>query len=303
MNLEIVNFLDKAGLQNAIRQPLAGDASHRRYERIVHKNQQYMLMVAPPEKEDVRPFIKVDKILREAGLNAPEILAEDVTAGLLLLEDFGDNLYSKTLREGAADEQQIYDYAVNVLPELPKRTDIAEYSAQKLLDETALLTDWLLTDASRDEYLEIWQEILAELDNSQQILVLRDYHADNLIWLPQRKDLQKVGLLDFQDAVMGHPAYDLVSLLEDARRDVSPAVVQKILQNKSKNFLKDYYILGAQRNCKIIGIFHRLKKRDGKDNYLKFLPRVWAHLHRDLEHPVLAPMKKWIEKNVADGGR
>ncbi len=295
----IVNFLAQNKLENAAREPLAGDASNRRYERIRAGDETYMLMVAPPDKEDVKPFINVDQILRSFGLNAPKIHDNDVENGLLLLEDFGDDLYSKVLQINPTIEKELYRAAIEVLENLPDDCDVPEYSTQKLLDEAALFADWFATGADREEYLDIWRGILAKLDNSEKVIVLRDYHADNLVWLPEREGLRKVGLLDFQDALFGHRAYDYVSLLEDARRDVSPEIVCGILEGKSEGFMRDYYILGAQRNCKIIGIFNRLKKRDGKDGYLKFLPRVWNHLRGDLEHPALAPMKVWIEKNVS----
>lgn len=291
-------FLNRNNLQSAEIKPLQGDASHRRYERIIAADKSYMLMIAPPAKEDVKPFIRVDEILRKCGLNAPKIVDRDVENGYLLLEDFGDDSYSKVLRQSPSSELELYRYAIEVLGQLPSEADIPPYSTAKLLEEASLLTDWQLTDANREEYLAIWTEILAKLDNGKKVLVMRDYHADNLMWMPQRENLQKVGLLDFQDALLGHPAYDYVSLLEDARRDVSKETVHELLKDKDENFIRDYFILGAQRNCKIIGIFHRLNKRDGKPNYLNFLPRVWAHLYGDLEHPALVKMKDWIGRNV-----
>ena len=214
------------------------------------------------------------------------------------MEDFGDDLFSVVLRENRADESQLYKEAINLLEHLPKTGDVPEYSREKLLEEASLLTEWCATDANRDEYLQVWQKLLDKLDSSKKVMVLRDYHADNLIWLPERKDKHKIGLLDFQDAVIGHPAYDLVSLLEDARRDVDKDIAAEVLKTKTSDFLRDYFILAAQRNCKIIGIFHRLNKRDGKDGYLKFLPRVWNHLRGDLEYPLLSELKTWMEKNV-----
>lgn len=299
-DLPIVNFLAANGLETAERLALPGDASHRRYERIKQNNKNFMLMVAPVGKEDVRPFIKVANILKDAGLNAPKIHAQAPEEGLLLLEDFGDDLYSKVLRESRADEEELYTEAVKLLDKLPAEVDLPEYSTEKLLEEAALLVDWYATGADKEEYLNIWKELLSKLDNSKKVLVLRDYHADNLMWLPERQGLERIGLLDFQDAVLGHPAYDLVSLLEDARRDISPNVVQKIMNTKTPDFVRDCFILAAQRNCKIIGIFHRLKKRDGKDNYLKFLPRVWNHLRGDLQYPALKPLRDWVEKNVRE---
>jgi hypothetical protein len=293
-------FLGRNNLQSAQIKPLQGDASHRRYERIIDADKSYMLMIAPPSKEDVKPFIRVDQILRECGLNAPKIIDQDVENGYLLLEDFGDDSYSKVLRDKPSNELELYRCAIDVLGQLPEKADIPSYSTAKLLEEAALLTDWLLTDANRAEYLQIWEGILAKLDNSKKVLVMRDYHADNLMWMPQRNGLERVGLLDFQDALLGHPAYDYVSLLEDARRDVDKNTVRELLKDKDENFIRDYHILGAQRNCKIVGIFHRLNKRDGKEGYLKFLPRVWAHLHNDLKHPALEPMKLWLERSLID---
>ena len=289
-------FLAKNHLQSAKIEPLQGDASFRRYARIIGSDKSYMLMIAPPEKEDMRPFVNVDSILRGAGLKAPEIIDIDYHSGYMLLEDFGNDSYTKVLANNPSRELELYRAAIGVLEALPTQCDIPPYSEQKLLDEAALLTDWYATNANREEYLNIWRNILSKLDNSKKILVMRDYHADNLMWLKNGD----VGLLDFQDALLGHPAYDYVSLLEDARRDVDKATVKEILKDKDENFMRDYFILGAQRNCKIIGIFNRLKKRDGKDNYLKYLPRVWAHLRGDLEHPALAEMKAWINNNVRE---
>ena len=291
------DFLAKNGLKSALRKPLDGDASNRRYERINSSDKSHMLMIAPPGKEDVRPFIKVGKILRNNGLHAPEIIAEDPENGFLLLEDMGDDLYSRVLHTNN-NELELYKLAIEVLEALPIEADLPEYTIQKLVEESLLFIDWFAIEAQRDEFISIMHNILAQLDNSKKILVMRDYHADNLIWLPNELGLSRVGLLDFQDALIGHPAYDIVSLLEDARRDVGKETVTKILAGRNMDFIRDYFILGAQRNLKIIGIFNRLKKRDGKENYMKFLPRVWAHLKGDLEHPAMEPLKEWMEKNV-----
>jgi aminoglycoside/choline kinase family phosphotransferase len=293
---KIDDFLATYGLNNYKRQPLSGDASFRRYERILDNSKTYMLMVAPPEKEDVRPFIKVDEILINSGLNAPKILHKDVAAGLLLLEDYGDDLYSKVLAEGRVNELELYQLATDLLGKLPTKADITDYTTEKLVEEACLIIDWLFPDAPKDEFIAIWTKTLQSLRLKEKVLVLRDYHADNLMWLPQNDGFAKIGLLDFQDALMGNPAYDLVSLLEDARRDVTPEVAHKILAQKTADFVHDYFILGAQRNTKIIGIFNRLKKRDGKDNYLKFLPRVWAHLNNDLSFPALAEVRDFMTR-------
>ena len=299
-NLEVINFLEANGLNGAEIKALQADASNRHYARIIKNNQNFMLMIAPPDKEDVRPFLKICKILRNAGLNAPQIYSQDIEKGFLLLEDFGDDLFSRFLINDKSYEREMYGSAVKLLDFLPNPDDenINTYTEEKMLKESITFVDWFATNANRQEFAAIWRSLIAKLDNSKNKLVLLDYHADNLVWMPGREGLNKIGLLDFQDAVIGHPAYDLASLLEDARRDVDKQIVVDILKNKSEEFLRDYYILAAQRNCKIIGYFHRLNKRDNKPNYLKFLPRVWAHLNGDLKHPVLADLRKWISANV-----
>jgi aminoglycoside/choline kinase family phosphotransferase len=292
---KIATVLSDAGIKNYQRKPLVADASNRRYERVLAGDATYMLMIAPPETEDVRPFIKIAEILQNAGLNAPDILARDVENGLLVLQDFGDDLFTQVLK-GGEDELALYKQAVAVLEALPTQADAPAYSKEKLVQEAMLYIDWLATDADKAGFAAIWEKLIDSLSVNNR-LVLRDYHADNLMWLPQNTGLQQVGLLDFQDAVVGNAAYDYVSLLEDARRDVSAATVSAILRGKSEQFLLDYAILGAQRNLKIIGIFHRLHKRDGKDRYLHYLPRVWAHLRGDLQHPALAELKTWMDEN------
>ena len=292
---KIATVLASAGIRSYERVPLVADASNRRYERILAGERSYMLMIAPPATEDVRPFLQVAEVLQKEGLNAPDILARDVENGLLVLQDFGDDLYTKVLRNGA-DELPLYRHAIEVLEALPREANVPAYSKEKLVQEALLYIDWLAVRADKVGFVRIWEKLIDSLSDNNR-LVLRDYHADNLIWLPQNQGLQQVGLLDFQDAVVGNAAYDYVSLLEDARRDVSAATVAEILRAKSEQFLRDYAILGAQRNFKIIGIFHRLHKRDGKSKYLEFVPRVWQHLLGDLRHPALAELKTWFDKN------
>lgn len=298
LNAKIDELMQSKGLQGYKRAPLAGDASNRHYERIHVGNDTYMLMIAPPAREDVRPFVQVDEILLKTGLNAPDILAQDIESGLLLLQDFGDDSFSNVLRNGG-DEIGLYSQAIEVLERLPLTADLPQYSVEKMLQEVLLYIDWRAYDADKASFVAVWEDLIAKLSQNNRV-VMRDYHADNLMWLPKNEGVQKVGLLDFQDAVIGNVAYDYVSLLEDARRDVSPETVAQILAGKSGEFLQDYAILGAQRNLKIIGIFHRLNKRDGKPRYLDLLPRVWAHFRNDLQHPALAPLKKWIEENTPD---
>lgn len=313
----IAAFLKLAGWEGAERSFLAGDASFRHYDRITdHAGKRTAVMMdAPPDKEPLAPFIKVDNFLVERGYSAPKIHALDLERGLLLLEDLGDDSYTKLLQRQPHMESKLYLAACDVLADLHtqnvKDLAVPEYTAEKLLEEALLFADWYLVAvmgeskarALRDEYIAIWSEIIAAMPFLLPVVVLRDYHADNLLWLPQREGKQQVGLLDFQDALIGSPAYDLVSLLEDARRDVPIEMVQisinRYLQKTNwdkADFMVHYALLGAQRNCKIIGIFTRLAKRDGKQHYLNLLPRVWAHLENDLQHPVLRPLKDWMDQ-------
>lgn len=310
----LVQFLTEAKLGNAKRTKLGGDASFRRYERITHGDKAYMLMDAPPPAEDVRPFVKIDKHLREYGFSAPQIFAKDVENGFLLLEDLGDSTYTNLLKENA-DEKQLYTRALDVLLSLKEKPlpskGVPAYSKELLLREVLLLTDWFYPLAYgkeapaklRAEYIALWEPLFEKIAFGDDVLVLRDYHADNLMWLEEKDALAQVGLLDFQDAVSGPATYDLVSLLEDARRDVSLKTVNHCLDYYTRDlntgekemFALSYALMGAQRNCKIVGIFARLCVRDNKPHYLDYLPRVWGHIENDLKHPALSSLKTWID--------
>jgi aminoglycoside/choline kinase family phosphotransferase len=237
--------------------------------------------------------------------------------GLVLIEDFGDERVREHLDAAPADELAIYRRAVDLLIDLHKlpAADLPPYDRAVYQRETGLLTEWFCPAAGLevDEagYIAAWDTVLpiAEQDAAPVVTVLRDYHAENIMLLSDLGRSQGLGLLDFQDALAGHPAYDLVSLLQDARRDVSPAVEQAMLEHYktkapvSAGFDAAYAVLGAQRNAKIIGIFTRLWKRDGKPRYLDFLPRMWGLLERDLAHPALAPVNDWFAANVPASAR
>lgn len=302
-------FLGAAGWPDARIEPLAGDASFRRYFRIRNADEQTaMLMDAPPPHEDPRPFLHVAKYLLRHGFRAPAIHGEDLTRGLVLIEDFGDARMREHLDMHPGDEDAIYRHAIDTLIALEKApvADVAPYDAEAYLRETALLAEWympamgLAVDLA--EYDALWRNALAPLFDKKwrQVTVLRDYHAENIMLLPDGAQ----GLIDFQDALAGHPAYDLVSLLQDARRDVSPDLEAAMLAyyrahgNADADFDLHYALLGAQRNTKIIGIFTRLWKRDGKERYLGFLPRMWGLLERDLAHPGLAEVRDWFDRNI-----
>ena len=315
----IQDFLAKAGWGDVPRRSLAGDASFRRYDRLEAPGRRAVLMDAPPPHEDVRPFLRVARLLRKLELSAPEILAEDVEAGLLLLEDFGDRTYTRLLVDGG-DEAALYRLAVDVLIALHRRFEPAlggglpPYDETRLLNEAALLVDWYLPAVSgkptpadlREEYLAMWRAVLPLANAVPATLVLRDYHVDNLMLLDGRTGLAACGLLDFQDAVIGSPAYDLVSLLEDARRDVSPDLARGLSEHyvaafptmDSGAFTTAAAVLAAQRNCKILGIFTRLYVRDGKPQYLVHTPRLWRLVDRDVSHPALAPVRRWLDRHI-----
>lgn len=317
-NARIDAFLEKADWAKAERRPLPGDASFRRYVRLAAEDgARAMLMDAPPPQEDVRPFVKIAEHLRSMGLSAPRILASDLETGLLLLEDLGDATYTQILA-GNGDELALYRLATDALIELHRRFSdpgtIPPYDDARLLDEAALLVDWYLPAirgretpaALRAEYLNLWKQLLGRSRKIPATLVLRDYHVDNLMHLPERSGISACGLLDFQDAVIGPASYDLVSLLEDARRDVPEEIAADCLERylsafpelDADVFQTSYAILGAQRSAKIVGIFTRLDRRDGKPVYLEHIPRVFKRLNADLAHPALAELKAWFDREI-----
>ncbi len=307
-------FLSAAGWGTAQVEPLPGDASFRRYFRIRDGEKSAMLMHAPPPHEDPQPFLRAAKWLDGNGLRAPHVLAEDAAAGLVLLEDFGEVRMREYLDEWPADEGEVYRAAIDALVTLHRLPPgpFRDYSMSEYLREAKLLTEWYCPaqGLTVDEpgYVAAWEKVLGEMLPRQRpgVAVLRDYHAENIMLLGS---LGNQGLLDFQDALNGHPAYDLVSLLQDARRDVSPELEAEMVDyyveqsGAGADFLADYARLGAQRNAKIVGIFVRLWKRDGKPRYLDYIPRVWALLERDLAHPALAPVARWFDANVPAGLR
>jgi len=292
-------FLDRAGWGGAEILPLAGDASFRRYFRVVGPAGSAVLMDAPPPHEDVRPFLAVADHLQALGFAAPRILARDVEAGLVLLEDFGDDRMREALDADPSREDAIYAQAVDLIRDLHRHPagDLPPYDMAVYQREAALFPQWYMPAVGIDVpggWTEAWDEALAPIAQDRSTTVLRDYHAENIMLLRDGG----LGLLDFQDALAGHPAYDLVSLLQDARRDVSPELEARMLAHYGPVDEAAYALLGAQRNTKILGIFTRLWKRDGKPRYLAFQPRMWTYLERDLAHPALGPVKAWFDAHV-----
>ena len=339
---EIARFLDEAGWGRATPEDLPGDASARSYRRLQQTGEgdpQTALLLMEPAKRvrssyaeaarladgDVLAVAALGQQLVQRGFSAPRVLAGDVEAGLLLIEDFGDELYARVLERDPDREAELYGRAVDFLGALYRSTftdragwqgrewRIGSYSTDVLLTEVALLLDWYapdqgwqVTDAARASWEVAWRDALEALDAHAPGLVLRDFHAENLFALDARDFEATVGVIDYQDALFGHPAYDLASLLEDARRDVDPELVPRLIERfchrarvpDGPAFRAAYAVIGAQRAAKILGIFVRLSERDGKPRYRTLLPRVEAHFHRALAHEAMTPVREWWEAHA-----
>lgn len=307
----IHEFLDAAGWAGAGIAPLTGDASFRRYFRIRKADGRAMLMNAPAD-EKPQEFLDVARWLLDHQIRAPEIYAEDLANGWILIEDFGDDRMRDWLDENPHAEEAAYAAAIDTLVDLHTKPagPFPPYDEATYLREAKLFTEWycpaLGLDVDGHGFADAWREVLAPLAGNPHpdVAVLRDYHAENIMLLRPQDGPGAQGVIDFQDALVGHPAYDLVSLLQDARRDVSPELEAKMLARYrecaqcSDGFDADYARLGAQRNTKIVGIFARLNQRDGKPRYLGMIPRVWEALERDLAHPELAPVAQWFDANI-----
>ena len=300
-------FLAKHGWAGAAVTLVAADASFRRYFRATAPDgRKAVLMDAPPPREDPQPFVDIARYLVGHGFRAPAIMAADLDRGLVLIEDFGDVQMRQHLDVAPQDAEKIYRAAINALVRLADTpvADLPPYNEAAYLREVKLLSEWyrpaMGLTFDHAEYDALWRKALAPISSVQSVTVLRDYHSENIMLLPNGDQ----GMIDFQDALVGHPAYDVVSLLQDARRDVDPALEQAMLgvyrdaTGADDDFDLHYALLGAQRNTKIIGIFTRLWKRDGKDRYLGFLPRMWGLLERDLAHPGFTELKAWFDRNV-----
>jgi tRNA threonylcarbamoyl adenosine modification protein YjeE len=342
----LAEFLDKTPYAEAAARYLQGDASTRSYARLALPDRSAILMNSPRQPdgppirdgkpysalvhlaEDVTPFVAVAAALRERGLSAPAIYDFDLDRGFLILEDLGDRVFGSEVRSGRP-LAELWGPSVDVLLALalqppPNRLPIEghepyqlpAYDAEAMLTETSLLIDWFwpalhgkkMPEALAEEFAALWRPLLAEAAKADPGWVLRDYHSPNLMWLPDRDGIRRVGILDFQDALMGPLAYDLVSLLQDARLDVPEALERELLARycsargaQSQHFSSDQFVslyatLGAQRNSKILGIFARLAKRDGKRGYLAHIPRVARYLERDLAHPALAKLRRFYAR-------
>ena len=307
-------FLAAFGWRGAEILPLAGDASFRRYFRVVNGKKSAVLMDAPPPHEDPRPFVAVAEWLIGRGLSAPMVLARDLDKGLLLLDDFGDARLRETLDSEPARERDLYGLATEVLIHLhrhPPMVGLPPHGVDQWLEELTLFTDWYCPAVGAavdiEAYRKAWCEVLRPVarDGLGPVTVLRDYHAENIMLVEGRDGVAHFGLLDFQDALAGHPAYDLASVLEDARRDVPPPIERSMIDRyisatgNGEAFERAYWALAAQRNTRILGVFTRLWKRDNKPHYRSFQPRMWGLLERDLAQPHLQPVCAWFDANIA----
>lgn len=323
---QIDEFLATTPWQTAQRQPLNQDASFRRYWRLELNGKTAMLMDAPPPEKPVSLFADIAVFLRNHGLYAPTIYNMDNQHGLMLIEDFGDATFTRILKSDPLQENALYDLAIDTLIKLHRIEDskglsLAAYDTPTLIAEAQLFTEWFYPAVSgkaasrqqKELFAAAWRESFAKLQPQPQVLVLRDYHVDNLMRLEQADQSMRCGLLDFQDALMGSPAYDLMSLIEDARRDISDQLKNRCLQRyfsamamtreyglvAQKDLVSWLNVLAAQRHAKVLGIFVRLYKRDGKANYLEHLPRVLALYTAVLKRETaLEPVIQWMVQNL-----
>jgi len=309
-------FVTAAGWGTATRRFLAGDASDRSYDRLTQGPDTVVLMDAPPgQGDDPADFIAIAAHLSGLGLSAPRVIAQDLTHGFLLLEDLGDDLFARLIPRHPASEPTLYAAATDILAHLqahPAPDDLPDLSAADWALAADLAFDWYsfaATGERRDTapFIAALADLLAIHANGKRVMILRDYHAENLLWLPERRGIARVGLLDFQLAQMGQPGYDLVSLLQDARRDVpqalETAMIHRFMEATGTTkaaFAPAYAMLGAQRALRIIGIFARLCLHGGKPQYLPLIPRAWRQLQRNLAHPALAPLAKICDRHLPE---
>lgn len=300
-------FLSNHGWGDAERRFLAGDASDRTYDRLTLKGKTAVLMDAPPGAgDDPKSFVAIANHLGGIGLSPPTIFAQDLAQGFLLIEDLGDTLFARVLDHRPEEEGRLYAAATDVLVHLqahPAPADLANLSAQDWAEAAGFALDWYAFAATgvrinKRPFTIALAEAISKHADGPRVLVLRDYHAENLIDLPDRSGVAAVGLLDFQLAQMGQPGYDLVSLVQDARRDVALPVAQEMTTRfvaatgcNHSEFDTSFAVLGAQRALRIIGIFARLCLVGGKPSYLRLIPRVWGNLQRNLSHPALAEVQ------------
>ena len=312
---EIETFLSHCGWRDAARAPLAGDASARRYWRLRRGPERAVLMDADPARgESVDRFLRIGRWLLERGYSAPAVFAEDAARGFLLLEDLGDDLVARLVAGDRRREGRLYRAITGFLADLHHHAPpdfLGAGDGAALAELVELTPKWYLPgidadpNAAATRIAPLVAGLYAALNDAAPVLSTRDFHAENLIWLPRRSGAARIGLLDFQDAFATHPAYDLVSLLQDARRDVSAAVEVECVHHycalkalSQSRFSAIYALLGAQRALRLIGVFARLSMHFGKPHYLGYAPRVWGYLERNLAHPALAELRDVVREGL-----
>lgn len=308
-----IRFLAQAGWENCLMQPIVGDASPRQYMRLFHQktNKTAILMNAPPSRNNsMKPFVDIAAHLTGLGLSAPHIYSHDLDNGLVLLEDLGDGLFARVVAQKPEREPQLYEAAIEVISALHaqpgSRPMVPAYDASTMAESTDLAflfyakTVRSSVPAAAQDAMQTIENLLFACDDFDK-LSLRDFHAENLLWMPERPGVACVGLLDFQDAVMTHPAYDLMSLLRDARRDVTPDVADRMITlfcekqgYDEPRFRAEAALISTQRNLRILGIFARLSRLYQKPHYIDLIPRVWGHLQTDLKHPTLDGLREQL---------
>jgi len=312
---EFVQSCFPEGVQNYTS--LQGDAGLRSYFRVKANNNSYIVMDCPPTYCSIEPFIEIGRYLRLQNFSAPEIFHSDAKKGFIILEDLGDiNIKNFIQNSPSILHKNIYYLIIDTLVSLQEKTPVSNlkiYDNKFLLKELNLFVDCYipyalnrnLTPIESDEYQNIWQEILDNQIPFSNCLVLRDYHVENIMYLEKYQGIKSLGLLDFQDAVIGSPIYDLVSVLEDARIKVSQDLAIDCIKHFTKQrklklaeVVTNYHILGAQRNSRILGVFARKLVKDKNDNYLQYIPLVLEYLNYDLSHPVMSKLKSWFNKVI-----
>lgn len=314
-------FLAAHGWNGASSRHLAGDASFRRYYRLERGDDRAIVMDAPPPDEDVGRFLAAGAWLAGAGVTTPSVYARDPSNGFLLIEDLGDGVIGPSI-DGGADPVPFLERAVDVLLHWHQRSaplGLTPFDDALRIERALLLVDWYypavagepLGAEARARYERIWRDLLASSRYGDPVFVHRDYFADNLIWLPERAGLAQLGVIDFQDGGAGPPAYDLMALTQDARRDIAPSVREALVARYLAGrpdldpacFRLSLDVLAAQRHCRVIGLFTRLACRDGKPGYLDHIPRLWRYLDTLLAEPALAPLAGWLEEHLPSGRR
>ncbi len=311
LDKNLLDFLSSKKIFSSELITLQSDASKRKYYRSKIKNNSFLVMDSSDEKMSLRNFIKISNWLRKNSYSSPAIFHKEMSKGFCVLEDFGNNKFSDLKKNNIRDQ---YNLTIKLLKSLSKQKPpqfLNSYSREVFRQELNIFIDWYLFYKKKKKSIaisiwnEIWESLFLKTNNNNKSIVLRDFHIDNLFWLKNRSGLRKIGLIDFQDALIGHPCYDLVSLLQDVRVNISDKEQYRLFNNylsdsnfDKKLFEESYFIFGTQRLIKIIGVFYRLKFLHKKNNYMSFIPRTWSLLKKNLKYPLLKDLSNWFKDYV-----